>query len=186
MDNSPTAQLEPVARSADRSWRIRIAKERHKFSAAHFLIFDDGTAERLHGHNYSVAVELDAGNVRNGVVLDFNSVKSLLDAVLVRLDERFLVPGLAPALRIRHDPDGETEIRFQRRRYIAPSEEVCVLPVVNTSAENLAEWIADALAAALRSEFPDADMRRLAVSVEETPGQVGTFALEFRRHNNDS
>ena len=42
------------------SWSISIDKDYLKFSAAHFLIFPDGTAERLHGHNYRVFVEIDA------------------------------------------------------------------------------------------------------------------------------
>ena len=180
MDTSTPTRIRPLARTARQTWQIRIAKERHKFSAAHFLIFSDGTAERLHGHNYRAAVELDASRVENGVVLDFNAVKPLLDDALARLDERFLVPGLAPALTIRHDPDGETEIRFGRRRYIVPTDEVCVLPVVNTSSENLAEWIANTLAAALHERHPHAALLRLAVSVEETPGQVGSFALDFQ------
>ena len=41
-------------------WSIDIQKEAFKFSAAHFLIFPDGSAERLHGHNYRVYVEIDA------------------------------------------------------------------------------------------------------------------------------
>ena len=32
------------------SWSIELEKEYFKFSAAHFLIFPDGSAERLHGH----------------------------------------------------------------------------------------------------------------------------------------
>jgi hypothetical protein len=41
-------------------WSIELEKESFKFSAAHFLIFPDGSAERLHGHNYRVFVEIDA------------------------------------------------------------------------------------------------------------------------------
>ena len=49
------ASVEP---SVGRAYAIRVEKENLKFSSAHFLIFEDGTAERLHGHNYRVAVEL--------------------------------------------------------------------------------------------------------------------------------
>ena len=56
------------------SWSIDIQKEYFKFSAAHFLIFPDGTAERLHGHNYRVFAEIDAALSRHGLVLDFKPV----------------------------------------------------------------------------------------------------------------
>ena len=35
---------------------VRLAKQDFKFSAAHFTLFPDGTAELLHGHNFQVAV----------------------------------------------------------------------------------------------------------------------------------
>ena len=41
-------------------WSIEVEKEYLRFSAAHFLIFPDGSAERLHGHNYRVYVALEA------------------------------------------------------------------------------------------------------------------------------
>src|SRR5678809_1048521 len=52
-------------------WSIELAKEYFKFSAAHFLIFPDGSSERLHGHNYRVRVEIEASLTRHGLVLDF-------------------------------------------------------------------------------------------------------------------
>ena len=38
------------------SYRVRIAKAEHVFSAAHFITYE-GHCERLHGHNYRVAAE---------------------------------------------------------------------------------------------------------------------------------
>ncbi len=51
----PVPALQP-----GRTFATRVEKEHLKFSAAHFLIFANGSAERLHGHNYRVAVELEA------------------------------------------------------------------------------------------------------------------------------
>jgi 6-pyruvoyltetrahydropterin/6-carboxytetrahydropterin synthase len=167
----PTAAAGPQA-----SFGLRVAKEYHKFSAAHFLIFADGTAERLHGHNYQVAVEVEAEAAAHGVVLDFKVVKSLLSAVLAPLDERFLVPGLHPTLTWTQ-ADGEVTVRYGDRRYVVPADDVCVLPIPNTSAECLARHIATQLAAELRRVAPQLRLPRLAISVEETSGQSGVFAL---------
>ena len=52
-------------------WSIQVDKQDFRFSAAHFLIFPDGSAERLHGHNYRVAVEVEAGLDEHGLVIDF-------------------------------------------------------------------------------------------------------------------
>ena len=41
------------------TYRVRLDKECHVFSAAHFITFHRDVCEELHGHNYRVAVEVD-------------------------------------------------------------------------------------------------------------------------------
>lgn len=171
--------LAPSNRAAAATWTIHIEKEYHKFSAAHFLIFEDGTAERLHGHNYRVAVELDTPRTNHGMVIDFKRIKPLVTAILAPLDERLVIPGLHPDLTCHAIAGDETQIRHGKRRYVVPTEEVCVLPILNSSSENLAEWIANSLLDAVRTAFPAVQLTRLAVRVEETPGQQGIFTLKF-------
>src|SRR5262249_19167053 len=134
--------VRPAARAAPErpmeSWSIDIQKEYFKFSAAHFLIFPDGTAERLHGHNYRVYAEIDAALSRPGLVLDFKQVKPLIRRLVDELDEHWLVPGQHDVLRVSPLPEGRIEVRFRERVYAAPTEDVLVLPVNNISAENLA------------------------------------------------
>ena len=67
-------------------WSIELDKEYFKFSAAHFLIFPDGTAERLHGHNYRVFVEIEAALTRFGLVMDFTQVKPVVREIVDELD----------------------------------------------------------------------------------------------------
>ena len=62
------------------SWSIKVQKDYLKFSAAHFLIFPDGTAERLHGHNYKVYVEVSSELDPHGLVLNFKTLKPLVRA----------------------------------------------------------------------------------------------------------
>ena len=66
-------------------WGIDIAKEYFKFSAAHFLIFPDGSAERLHGHNYRVTVSIEAQLTRFGLVIDFQHIKPVIKALVDEL-----------------------------------------------------------------------------------------------------
>ena len=169
----------PSNRAAAATWTIHIEKEYHKFSAAHFLIFDDGTAERLHGHNYRVAVELDTPRMNHGMVIDFKRIKPLVTAIIEPLDERLVIPGLHPDLTCHAIAADETEIRYGKRRYVVPTEEVCVLPILNSSSENFAEWIASRLLDAVRTTFPTVQLTRLSVRVEETSGQQGIFTLKF-------
>lgn len=158
-------------------WSIELEKEAFKFSAAHFLIFPDGSAERLHGHNYRVAVELDGALSRHGLVLDFKMAKPVIRALVDELDEHWLVPGEHPVLAVRRLGDGSTEIRYLERRYLAPDADVIVMPMNNLSAENLATWIGRELRRRLEERFPDLSLTRLRCSVEETAGQRGLYSF---------
>lgn len=156
-------------------WSIRIQKDYLKFSAAHFLIFPDGTAERLHGHNYKVYVEVESNLDPHGLVLNFKEIKPLVREVCDRLDEHVLIPGRHPVLVATRGEDGSTEIRYRERSYRIPSDEVLILPVSNTSAENLAWYVGQEVVAGLRARFPALVLKRITVGVEETPGQRGIW-----------
>jgi 6-pyruvoyltetrahydropterin/6-carboxytetrahydropterin synthase len=157
-------------------WSISIEKDYLKFSAAHFLIFPDGTAERLHGHNYRVSVEVHTGLDAHGLVVNFKEIKPMVRRICDELDEHLLIPGRHPVLRATV-VDGQMEIRYQQRRYLVPAEEVIVLPIGNTSAENLATWFARELRARMRAAWPHLHVATLVVGVEETAGQRGICTL---------
>ena len=156
-------------------WSIELDKEYFKFSAAHFLIFPDGSAERLHGHNYRVFVEIDAALTRFGLVIDFRMVKPIVRELCDSLDEHWLVPGLHPVLKHVARADGVTEVRYLERYYAAPTADVLVLPINNTSSENLATWFGRELLKRLAVRFPDVDVRAMRVAIEETSGQRGVY-----------
>ena len=158
-------------------WSIELEKESFKFSAAHFLIFPDGSAERLHGHNYRVFVEIAAELTRFGLVVDFKTVKPVVREICDRLDEHWLVPGEHPVLTWGRRADGIVEVRYKDRYYAAPSEDVLVLPINNTSSENLAGWFGRELRRIFAERFPDVPVRELRVGVEETSGQRGVYSF---------
>ena len=95
--------------------------------------------------------------------------------VYIRLDEHWLVPGEHPELVVKARDDGHSEIGYRDCRYLAPSEEVIVLPINNTSAENLSTWVGRELLARLARRFDDLVVERLRVAVEETAGQRGVY-----------
>ena len=157
------------------SWSIELEKEYFKFSAAHFLIFPDGSAERLHGHNYRVFVEVDATLSEHGLVIDFKEIKPVVRELLDSLDERFLIPGEHPVLTHSVREDDICEIRYLDRYYAAPAEDVLVMPMNNTSSENLASWIGREVLRLLTERFGEVKTRELRVAVEETSGQRGVY-----------
>jgi len=163
-------------------WSIELEKEYFKFSAAHFLIFPDGSAERLHGHNYRVYATLEARLSRFGLVLDFQHIKPLVRELVGELDERWLVPAEHAELRAERRADGVVEVRYRGRYYAAPAEDVLLLPINNTSAENLATLLGRRLHERLRSSYPEVVVHALSLAVEETAGQRGVYRFEGEAH----
>ena len=161
-------------------WSIHLHKEDFKFSAAHFLIFPDGSKERLHGHNYKVAVDLDMPVGDDGIVADFKEVKPAIRAICAELDEFWLVPGEHPEVKIDARDDGHTEVVYRDCRYLAPTDEVVVLPIANTSSELFAAWFARELERRLSERYGEGSIERLRVSIEETSGQHGAYEVDHR------
>lgn len=148
-------------------FRLVLAKEDFKFSAAHFTLFPGGRAELLHGHNYRVRVELSGDGLdEEGLLVDLESFKKRLRAVCAGLDSRTLLPGESNRLDWSRD-NSSIEVRCGERIYRFPEEDTLVLPLVNTSMELLARMIWEDLAAGLAGTRVNA----LAVSVEESAGQ---------------
>ncbi len=153
---------------------FRIVLERHTlcFAAAHFTTFA-GECEPLHGHNYALSVEIDGDLTADSWVLDFSDAKALVRDICAELDHKFLLPLANDALDI-DAKEGEFEIRFGDRRYVIPRSDIAELPIDNTTAERLAEYIAGRIVDSLRNRGVD-NVTSIAVGVEEAPGQSGWF-----------
>jgi 6-pyruvoyltetrahydropterin/6-carboxytetrahydropterin synthase len=161
-----------------RRFSIEVAKDYFNFASAHFLIFADGKRERLHGHNYQVSVAMEGELDRAGVVLDFISFKPLVKRVCDDLDHRTLIQNASPILKISRKGKA-LEILYKKQKLLLPRSDVILLPLMNTSTELLAEYVAQAIRARVRQEFPKTAIRWIEVAVEETRGQKGTFRGEF-------
>src|SRR5688572_1508948 len=149
-------------------WSIAIQKDYLKFSAAHFLIFPDGRAERLHGHNYKVFVDVHTDLDEHGLVVNFSEIKPLVRTLCDELDEHMLLPGQHPVLTATRVGD-HLDVRYKERKYLIPFEEAIVLPIGNTSAENLAAWFGRELRQRMKAAWPELRVHLLSVGIEETP-----------------
>jgi 6-pyruvoyltetrahydropterin/6-carboxytetrahydropterin synthase len=158
-------------------YSVRLEKEHHVFSAAHFITFNGNVCERLHGHNYRVAVEVDGPLDENQYVIDFIALRDELKTITDELDHRVLLPTSHPVIRVTAGAR-EVEAVFtpDGRRWVFPLGDCVLLPVANTTAELLARYIAERLQAAILKR---AGLRpaRLQVAVDENHGQWGIFEL---------
>lgn len=156
---------------------LHIAKQNFKFSSAHFLIFDDQHAERLHGHNYLVKVEVvapsDEKQHLDGYFVDFNVLKSYIKQQLDKWDEMVILPGQQKDMAFK-EVDNRLEVTFRDRFYVFPKNEVVILPVSNTSVEKLSELLAKDFI----REFTQFGIQSISVYVEESAGQGASTTLK--------
>ncbi len=122
------------------TYHVRVEKDYLVFSAAHFITFDGNVCERLHGHNYRVAAEVEGPLDENHYVLDFLALRDAMRSIVVELDHYMLLPTGHPTIRVEAG-DKSVEVTFQERRWVFPRGDCKLLPVPNTTTELLARYI---------------------------------------------
>jgi 6-pyruvoyl-tetrahydropterin synthase len=155
------------------AFSIHVAKENLKFSAAHFIAYP-GFREPLHGHNYQIGVRVEGRLAATGYVLDFGLIKRLVREIAGRLDERTILPALSDCLKIE-ESRGQINVQYENDRFAFPRSDVALLPIVHSSAEELAQFIWAELHTALLGNDALADIVTIEISVAEAPGQAAIF-----------
>lgn len=168
---------------------IALFKEDMKFSAGHFTIFGSSSRERLHGHNYTVALEFQAPVApESGMVVDYNVYKARARALCAEYDEFLLLPGHSPHLSITELPGSASaspsvQVVFGPEHtpkdiFSMPQADVLVLPVANITLESLSQLFVDRLVEEFGPQMQQHKVRQLAVQVSSGPGQ----SAEHRRY----
>ena len=158
--------------------RISIAREQYKFSCAHMTVFADGTKERLHGHNYTIAIAIELDQIDVAAMIPFAPIKAALGELCAAWREHVLIAANSPFLEIVRDDD-ELEFRLCGERYVMPRHDALLLPIDNISVEALAAHVASLLQARIGA-LDAAHVRALEVTIEESPGQGASCTIAAR------
>lgn len=154
---------------------VRVTKDHLTFCSGHFITFAGSQCERLHGHNYRVAVEVEGPLDQNHYVFDFIALKTYVEALTQELDHRMMLPTDSDLIKVI--PTGaQIEVRFGERHWSFPKDDCVLLPIANTTAELLARYLAERLRQCL-AEKADYRPTVLRVEVEESPGQAARVEL---------
>src|SRR4051812_15409478 len=154
-------------------YTVRVTKDYLVFCSGHFITYRGSECERLHGHNYRVAVEVEAGLDANHYVFDFIALKNLMRELTDELDHRMLVPTRSQLIAVEERAAG-VRLKFRDKEWVFPREDCVLLPIENTTAELLANYLASRLREELRTRHqfaPDA----VLVEVEESFGQIARY-----------
>ena len=150
-------------------YRVRVGRNQLKFAAAHFATFE-GRCEPLHGHNYAVGIEVAGTLTEDAWVIDFSALRAIGRALCDELDHRFLLQRESRVLQIEEGMSN-WKVRFLERGFVFPKGDVVALPIDNTTAERLAEWLAGRVSAELQARGAS-NIASVSVTVEEAPGQA--------------
>jgi 6-pyruvoyltetrahydropterin/6-carboxytetrahydropterin synthase len=149
-------------------YSVRIAGDQLVYSAAHFIILPGGVCEPLHGHNYRVAAELHGPLDAIDCVIDFQALLEIMKSILAEVDHAVLLPTGHPSIVVAAT-DEEVEVRFGPRRWVFPRAECRLLPLVSTTVELIANFLAQRLLEML-AERGFARPQRVRIELEESPG----------------
>ena len=158
--------------------KVKIEGGYLRFSSAHFITYG-GKCERLHGHNYGVLVEVEGSLNEDHLVFDFTVLKRLTREICKKLNHRFLLPLHNPHMQLAATPYS-WEIEFQDKRYVFPRSDVVELPIDNSTAECLAEYICAELCVML-GEYDISNLHTIMVGVEEAATQMAYYRRSLRK-----
>lgn len=156
---------------------IRLAKQNMKFSAAHFTIFNATERERLHGHNFTVEVDIHARMLGNGMCFDYGIYKDRVVALCRELNEWTILPTRSKFLRIEEAGD-RVHAHFNGQRIPFLRGDVLLLPIENATLEEFAYWFLQRLCEdrdALRAHA----IAAIEVRVFSGPGQSAGRRMEL-------
>jgi 6-pyruvoyltetrahydropterin/6-carboxytetrahydropterin synthase len=157
------------------SFRVQVSKDYLVFASAHFITFKGHQCEALHGHNYRVGVAVE-GSVDNEClfVLDFSVLKQITRQLVDTIDHKVLLPTLNPKLSYREE-DGRVLVDyFGRPTYAFPKRDCALLPIPNSTAEMLAQYLGSQVRQELASRG-FTHLTSLELEVEENYGQSATY-----------
>ncbi|HEX2636229.1 MAG TPA: 6-carboxytetrahydropterin synthase [Gemmatimonadales bacterium] len=156
-------------------FRVQVSKDYLVFASAHFITFRGHQCETLHGHNYRVGVAVEGAlDDEAFFVLDFSVLKQIARRFVDEIDHKVLLPTENPKLAYHEDGDRVRVDYFGEPAYAFPRRDCALLPIQNSTAELLAQYLGTRVRAELiRSGY--AHLTLLELEVEENYGQSATY-----------
>jgi 6-pyruvoyltetrahydropterin/6-carboxytetrahydropterin synthase len=156
-------------------FRVEVSKDYLVFASAHFITFRGHQCESLHGHNYRVGVAVEgAVDAECLFVLDFSVLKRIVRKLVDEIDHKVLLPTENSKLAF-HESGAQLAVDyFGEPKYVFPRSDCALLPIANTTAEMLAQYLGRATHDQLMSDGYR-HLTLLELEVEENYGQSATY-----------
>jgi len=147
-----------------------------RFSSAHMIPCHQFCGG-IHGHSYHIDVQVEGERTGEfGFVVDFKKVKEIMRDICKKLDHKVLIPLNSAEIEFKN-LENSVEFAIGNKEYKLPSEDCCLLPLKSTSAEDLAEYMADKLYNSLKVDGDKSKntIKSVQICVNEGIGQGAYF-----------
>jgi 6-pyruvoyltetrahydropterin/6-carboxytetrahydropterin synthase len=144
------------------------------FSSCHFIPKHE-KCSRLHGHSYSVRIRLEGEPDENGMVMDFVILKRKLKSLIAEMDHMVLLPAASKIVKIVQK-DGSVEVTSCGKKYVFPAEDVLMLDIQTTTAEEMARMMTEKVIKDI--DFPST-VKSVSVGLDEERGQTAWYTKVF-------
>jgi 6-pyruvoyltetrahydropterin/6-carboxytetrahydropterin synthase len=156
-------------------FRVQVSKDYLVFASAHFITFRGHQCETLHGHNYRVGVAVEGSvDAEAFFVVDFSVLKQITRRFVDEVDHKVLLPVHNPKLAYHEEGDRLRVDYFGEPTYVFPRRDCALLPIQNTTAEMLAQYLGTRVRDEL-NRSGHTHLTLLELEVEENYGQSATY-----------
>lgn len=145
-----------------------------RFSACHFIPRHE-KCSRLHGHTYILRLRIEGDIGKEGMVMDFVSLKKELRKFVEELDHRTLLPGKSDEVILTVN-EQTVDVVCGSKQYMFPREDVVILEVPTTTAEEMTRMMVERMISDI--EFPP-NVRSVSIGLDEERGQTAWYTKEI-------
>ncbi len=137
-----------------------------KFAASHFIPFQ-GKCSRLHGHDYGIRLKVEGEMDEHNMLLDFIEIKKILREMCEKIDHHLILPKKSKFMDVQ-EIEARYIVHFEDKEYIIPSEDVVLLDIEVSTAEELSKYFLNELIK--NYSFPK-NIKSVTLCLDEGPGQ---------------
>ena len=156
------------------------ARPTHYFSISHFLIGFE-KCDRLHGHNYSLKVQITYRSDDLMRTIDFRLVNSWIREIIGLFNQKTLLPGNSTMIEIQSITNPKNwVVSLEGKQYSFPQKDVIIIEDIDqTTTENLAIYIHKLLREKIISNKLEDLISQLTVMLSETNGNEVLYTTEM-------
>ncbi len=140
-----------------------IVAKTFKWEAAHRIPWHEGKCKHLHGHSYKMIVEFDGEPNENGIVIDFNVIKKIVEPYINAIDHTTIISS----------KDNELKEIFEKkdwRYYILPFD---------STAENLCKYFADLIITEQEKLLSENKITAISIKIFETETSYAYLSIKL-------